>query len=492
MDLNWVDDDLIESEAETEQSAKRARSLVEGEKYLRFWTEDDGGVLCGECEGRNKSTYHCSVKVARQRLAFYCQCVSREYPCKHALGLLVAVVERVAFHEDAEEGWDTPLKKRKGAKKGAAKKKTASKSLFAEDKAPATRRALSRKIDHQLEGIELAETLIEDLIRSGVANLDRQIAEGYLKQAERLRGLYLTGLLGEVRRIFMLRFQTGLDGGLERPREITPDLLDRIFRQIQRVESLCRRGREYMEAWKADPHVRPGLDSNIAAELGHIWKLAELEDVGLIMDGVKLLQLCYSTINDPARQEYIDTSTWLNLESGEIQQSINYRPYKAAKFAEKGHALDCLCIPNRLYLYPGGMNRRVRWAQADYKLLKPEDHARAFELAALDFTEPLKQAREQFQSPLGVDSPLVYMRFSLIGRLGDGYAVEDSLGNRLPLIDDDGLAESATAKLILFLAAKDLRNQAILARLHRGHEQGAIGCKPLAIVTPTHILRLAR
>ena len=44
-----------------------------------------------------------------------------------------------------------------------------------------------------------------------------------------------------------------------------------------------------------------------------------------------LVQLSFNSYDNEARKEYVDEGVWLNLKTGKIYKTLNYRPYKATK-----------------------------------------------------------------------------------------------------------------------------------------------------------------
>ena len=104
--------------------------------------------------------------------------------------------------------------------------------------------------------------------------------------------------------------------------------------QLSRLHSIVKQGRAYLQRRLDDPELKPETETSIAAWLGHAWRLSELKAAGLVQMDAELLQLAFNSHDDIARQEYVDTGVWLNLGTGRIQITQNFRPYKAAKFIE--------------------------------------------------------------------------------------------------------------------------------------------------------------
>ena len=53
-------------------------------------------------------------------------------------------------------------------------------------------------------------------------------------------------------------------------------------------------------------------------ELGGVWTLERLNELGLKKERARLLQLSFSESCDLARKELVDTGWWVDVDSGEI------------------------------------------------------------------------------------------------------------------------------------------------------------------------------
>jgi hypothetical protein len=131
--------------------------------------------------------------------------------------------------------------------------------------------------------------------------------------------------------------------------------------QLNRLHSLCKQGRKYLQTRLDDPELKPETETDIAAWLGHAWQLRELKDVGLVQNNVELLNSPLThTMIGPA--ENVETGVWLNLQNGALQLTRNYRPYQLRNSFAKTILLSVVVTPE-LCVYPGNMNPRVRWTR---------------------------------------------------------------------------------------------------------------------------------
>ena len=99
---------------------KNGRGLVAKGKFVALHKSADGTLLFGECRGSGKSNYQTSCDFIRPGAVTYrCSCPSRQFPCKHCIGLMYAFVDGKTFTEAAVPD-DIVSKREKFAKKASA------------------------------------------------------------------------------------------------------------------------------------------------------------------------------------------------------------------------------------------------------------------------------------------------------------------------------------------------------------------------------------
>jgi hypothetical protein len=347
-----IDDAFVESAAPNAEAAKNGRGLVLKGKFLKFYQSDDQSLLFGHCQGSGKEPYLCSADFSVPHAPVYrCTCPSRQFPCKHALGLLYAFVQGKTFSPaDVPEELAT---KREKVQQRIEKKKDEADKPKTVNKA-----ALAKKIKAQLAGIDLLEKLTLDLVRLGIGNTNAKAAREIEEQAKQLGNAYLPGAQAALHDYTKL-FYT--DAGEERPSRQREAIYSEALDQLGRLHSLVKQGRAYLTKRLDDPELKPETESSIAAWLGHAWQLRELKDAGLVEANVELIQLAFNTHDDVARKEFVDTGIWMNLDSGQIQITQHFRPYKAVKFIRSDDSFFQVAQVAELCIYPGGVNPRIRW-----------------------------------------------------------------------------------------------------------------------------------
>src|SRR6478736_9848553 len=86
-----IDETFIDAAAPNSEAAKNGRGLVLKGKFIHLYQSADGSLIFGHCQGSGKEPYLCSADFAVPTSPVYrCTCPSRQFPCKHSLGLLLA------------------------------------------------------------------------------------------------------------------------------------------------------------------------------------------------------------------------------------------------------------------------------------------------------------------------------------------------------------------------------------------------------------------
>src|SRR5688572_16908226 len=349
-----IDEAFVDSTAPNSDAIKNGRGLVLKNKFTVLNISEDETILSGECQGSGKEPYRCSCDFARpDKPTHRCSCPSRQFPCKHCLGLMYAYAQKKKFTPAAVP---EDLQAKREKVQARAEKKEADADKPRQVNLP----ALSKKIKAQLDGIDTLERLVNDLVRLGIGNMNAKLAREMEEQAKQLGNAYLPGAQAALHSYTKLF--SGDDGKFaEQSSAQRERVYSEALDQLGRLHSLVKQGRAYLQRRLDDPQLKPETDSAIAAWLGHAWQLRELKDVGLVETDVELVQLAFISYDDVARQEYVDTGVWMTLGNGRIRLTQNYRPYKAAKYIKSDDSFFQVAQIKELCVYPGNVNPRVRW-----------------------------------------------------------------------------------------------------------------------------------
>lgn len=476
-----IDEPYVDAAAPNEAAIKNAKGLVLKGKFAKLHVSSDGTLVFGECKGSGAKPYQCSCDFVRPESPTYrCTCPSRQFPCKHCLGLMYAFVQGKTF--TTAEVPDDIAQKREKIQQRVEKQKDEQAKPRQIDKG-----ALAKKIKAQLAGLDLLETLVRDLVRMGMGNTNAKVAQQIEEQAKQLGNAYLPGAqaaLYAYTRLFLGeggRFDSDLRA-TERE-AIYSEALD----QLTRLHSLVRQGRAYLARRLEDPELQPETDTAIAAWLGHAW---QLRDAGLVETDVELVQLAFHSYDDEARREYVDTGIWMNLNSGRIQLTQNYRPYQASKHIKSEDSFFQVAQVKELCIYPGDINPRIRWDGMLPRPLEKRDYERIREHSHRDIAPLVKEVKGHLKGPLADKHPVYALHYARLGQVNRELVVEDAQGQRLVMTDTGVAEEPPSCRLFPLLPRELFANQTLVARFHHDLETQKLRIKPLAIVTDSSIVRM--
>lgn len=164
---------------------QRARKLALPTRWLQAGQTD--ALLWGACQGSGQAAYQ--VIIDRQGPAYRCSCPSRQFPCKHALGLLLLQVQHPEALTEAtppEEALSW-LRQRQANAQAAPTAPTA---------APNAR--LQQRLDNLSGGVLELRHWLFDAIRSGLADLAQQPAAQWERLRARLIDAQAPGLSARI------------------------------------------------------------------------------------------------------------------------------------------------------------------------------------------------------------------------------------------------------------------------------------------------------
>lgn len=478
-----IDESYVDTAAPNSDAGKNGRGLVLKNKLSNLHISEDGDLLFGDCAGSGKVPYSCSVDFLRPDQPTYrCTCPSRQFPCKHCLGLMYAYAQKKPFTP-------APVPADLQAKREKLKARAEKKAEEATKPKQVNVAALAKKVKAQLDGIDVLERLTHDLVRLGIGNMNPKIAADIEKQANQLGDAYLPGARAALHRYTQLFADE--EGEFEKKtatqaEQIHTEALD----QLAQLHAIIKQGRAYLSKRLDDPNLALPTDSPIAAWLGHAWQLTELKACGLVESDAELVQLAFNSHDDKARQEYIDTGIWMTLGNGKIRVTQNLRPYKAAKFIKSDDSFFQVAQVKELCVYPGGLNPRIRWDAMIPRPLEPKDFEAIRQHARPDFAAAVKEVKGTLKGPLADKTPILALRFKQIGKVEDTFVAEDAAGERLAMTDAGMAEEPPSCHLIPLLPKDALAGQTLIARFRHDLDTQKLRIKPLGIVTATSIIRL--
>jgi hypothetical protein len=476
-----ISQDFALAAAPNAEAAINGRGLVLKSKFLALHHSADETLWFGECQGSGKTPYLCSVDfTVPEKPVYRCTCPSRQFPCKHSLGLLFAMAEGKRF-TSAEVPAALSAKLEKAAARVEKRK------ADAETPVRTNKAALAKKIKAQLEGIDLLEKLTQDVVRLGIGNMNAKTAHELDEQAKQLGNAYLPGAQTALRHYTKL---FGSEQGEERTGPGREAVYSQALDQLGRLHALISKGRAYLQMRLDDPELAPETETAIAAWLGHAWQLRELRKADLVEENVELVQLAFHSYDDVARKEYVDAGIWINLASGRICITQKFRPYQAAKFIESDDSFFQVAQIMELCVYPGDINPRIRWDAMVARPIEPEDLARIRSHGRAEFGGVVKDVKSTLKNPLADRHPVFALNYRRLGAVENDFVVEDDTGERL-VITDAGMPEEPPSRHLMSLVPKEvLRDQTLLVRFRHDLDTRKLQVKPLSIVTESDVIRL--
>ncbi|UKS24447.1 SWIM zinc finger family protein [Paenibacillus sp. HWE-109] len=476
--MDHLTESYVDSLALNSSAIKNGKDLVKKNSFPLLCQSEDKSLIFGACKGSGKEPYQCSVDISKEaNPVFRCTCPSRQFPCKHNLGLMYAFTSGKTF-VTAPVPQDI-VDKREKAEKREEKKKESPDPAAPAVKRKTNKSALLKKITAQLEGISIAEKLILQMVQSGIGSLDNKALQTAQEQAKQLGNYYIPGIQTAIR-LLLLQFRE------EEDREA---MYGKVIEQLTTLQALLKKSNEYLTSRLDNPDQPMDTNSTLEEWIGHAWQIAELREYGRVRSEAELLQLSFRSYTDKARGEFVDEGYWADLGNGKLHLTRNYRPFRAAKYIREDDSVFRIVQAGELAEYPGELNTRVRWEESAFREVTSSDLQRIREAAQSSFPEVIKQVKNQIKNPLSDKHPVVLLPFTGIQRTDTSYVLVDAQGKQLPLADIPYLSEPTT-HLLSLLNKTFLNNQVMLVMFEQDWQQNKLVAQPLSVITADEIIRL--
>lgn len=473
-----ITEQLILSLAPNPAAASNGKKISNSGGFVKLCRSADDTFFTGECKGSGKNPYITSADyIDENHPVFRCSCPSRQFPCKHSLGLMYEMMSDKAF-EVCEIPEDILSKRAKIAAKAAkATNEDAPEDAEKAEKKKASAKKTSnsakiKKLKKQLEGLELCEKAIKELISAGLGTMGGASLSNYQELSKQFGDYYLIGIQRLFNRLIIEITEYQKDN-LEQHYDNAIDVLEKL-------NSLIKKSRKYITE-KIENDDPASDDTPLYEELGGNWKLVELEAVGKCEKDARLTQLSFNVAYDEARKEFIDTGVWVDLKNGKIFQTKNFRPLKSLKHVKADDSVfGAVNVPS-MAVYPGDGNVRVRWDNAEFTGLCDDDFKKLRSFAANSVKNEIKSIRNFLQNAMS--SPVIYklVAFSEIGKIGDKTVLKTKGGDSLALCDFSEF-EPTTDKIEALPGEKFLKNGVMLCGFHYNLEERKIAAQPLCII----------
>lgn len=470
----------IEELAPNADAAKNGRDLVAKNKFSNLKIDADKTLIWGECAGSGKNPYYVSADFMEPAApVFRCNCPSRQFPCKHGIGLLYAFEKAMPFATDfiPQDINDKRNKIEKKQEKKAEEKETLKEKAAAPKKI--NKAAAVKKIDAQLSGIETAKKILTNITQNGLSSIDSKEKKNLQAQVKELGNYYINGI------------QTAFNDLLLELDDVKREEYTLVIDQVNFIAALLKKATEYLNQRKENPELPPEINSAIEEQIGTIWKLTDLIPLKLYEENAELLQLSFNSYNNEARKEFVDEGAWLNLKSGKIYKTKNYRPYKAVKYIKEDNSIADVLQLKELYVYPGEPNPRIRWepeARTD-KAFATTDIATIHSHAAANYAELIKSVKNIIKNPLMDKNPLVLVQLHKATLHGDNIVIEDATGNKITLVDTAN-ETAPTATILKQVLPADASGMSLLVLINNNIQTGLMTAHPLTLITADKLIKL--
>lgn len=464
-------------------AAENGRKLSKKNSFSAHGRTEDGNTYWANCAGSGKNPYHVSIDFSLNpdQPTCRCSCPSRQFPCKHALGLMF---ELLAGKEFAVGEMPADLAQKKAKQTAKAAKKDEGDAAKPKKPKKTNTAAQKKKLEKQLEGLDVAEKMTDELLSAGIASLAGSSAQSMEKIAKELGNYYLTGPQTSFERIALTVRK------IQQDKDNAELYYAEALRILVALRATIKKSREFLEN-KLTVENYSAEDSVLYEALGGVWRLEDLHAIGAFRENAKLVQLSFDVSFDEAKKEYSERGFWLDFSNQELVQTLNLRPAKALKYVKADDScFELLEIPT-LYQYPSASCPRVRWEGFSSRPLHDEEKAALRQSASAGIAEIVKAAKGQFKNTLLPKFMPAIVPIGALGMVNDTIVVEDSAGARLELRDrrEDG-AEHASVEHLLSLPVAPETGDALFGVVFYDEADKHICLHPYSVITANEIIRL--
>ncbi len=485
MDISVLTEEYVQRNAVNASALANARKISSKGDFTGRKITADRTLIYGDCKGSGKEPYHTSIDVSGDSVISRCSCPSRQFPCKHALALMLDFAAGRTF-ESGDVPEDIARKREKIEKREEKAKQTASADAApkseeelqkeAQKKKASADSAAKKKIARQMEGLSLVSDFTNEMLCAGLGTVNSGSVSKYKDLTKQLGDYYLNGLQLLLQR-FILAVQSDRSQSGER------ELVEKLV-QLDQAAKKCRAWLEkQLESGDYGPK-----DNILYEQLGGIWRLDQLEELGLYKENAEIVQLSFTVLWDEAAQTETDTAYWIDLTGGVISKTENIRPVKAKKYVRADDSAFELYKVKKLYFYPGGINRRIRWEEAVSEPCGPEIPGKVVSFARDGINAAVKEAKNELKNTLSDDSAAMLIAFECITVSPEGVMAlrkgEESIELR------ESSEYEGCLKILRNLPERYCKEGAVLGEIRYSEEDKKVYMVPLAVVTRSAILRL--
>jgi hypothetical protein len=356
-----------------------------------------------------------------------------------------------------------------------------------------------KRIAVQLEGLDIAEKLLNDIVKLGFADVKTASAIEHRIRAKKQENYYINGVMIGFRELgnyhingVMIRFNELLEAIIIAQLNDTDEHLKAAVLLYQ----LISQGRAYLtEKLKNPLEIR--TDTDLEEQLGFVWKTEKLIEAGLTIENAELAELYYIRDYNSVCEEWVTESSFINLKDGVIYRRINCFPDKRNLIITDDYSYDVLNV-SQAVVFPGVINRRIRFAEETVTTaaFSAQDVKRIREFAEKDFSAAVKNAKNILRNPLNSQHVIALLEVSDIFETEDKQSViTDKNGFKIALSENRFSYRGAKSwldksRFINSLSKEFIIGNTICVSLEINLLGGTIYAAPLSIINDNEIIRL--
>lgn len=464
----------IEEQAVNASALKNGKAIYQSGKFVKLYHSQDDTFYMGECSGSGSKNYITSADFQdASHPVFRCNCPSRQFPCKHSIALLYAIMKSKDF-EICEIPEDIIKKRERLNKRNQPKDEV---ELQSDKPKKVKKTANKKRWNKQLEGLVVCETMLQDITRMGVAAFTNSNLKDYETIAKQMNDYYLPGIQ---RQITILIY--------EAKQALQVDAVyDGVIRQLLHLHQIVKKAKQYLNK-KLNEEALTADDKIMEELIGHIWNLNELQEQGFYVENQELIQLGFRSYFHEALQEFVEEGFWYVHPKCEIHKTINIRPKKAAKYIKEDDSFLYKIIISVLYLYPGYGNQRLRYPDGFTSVeIDSQDYINIMAIAKTDYEQVIKEVKNQLKNPLAGNELAMILGYEEIRQQEDVFVMVDAFQNQLRL---SPLEHTSLHALTTLPEAKLLQHQVALVIFSYDEKNNQLLAKPMSIISSEHIVRL--
>jgi hypothetical protein len=336
----------------------------------------------------------------------------------------------------------------------------------------------------QVAGVEIAHTILEDLVQSGLYSQGRSGLRVPQRRVKELDCYNVSGIQKAFTRLL-----------LEIANAQNNDFRPAIRRACYLYELLNQSIKylnQQIESLKTNVlYPITSLDPLLEDLIGRLWKPLELKQLGLWEGNAEIIQLSFISYNDRIQREWVDEAIWLNMKSGKIYKIKTYRPYPALQSLRTSDSIFDVLSPTDLYIYPGGYNPKIRWSPSDLLVRKYDgkDISRILAFAAQDYAAIVEEVKNAMAEPLADKQPVILVALHKVYLYGNNLILEDQQGYKLTLMDLENYHFSTLVHLRSILP-ENVKDFALTLTVNNNIYTGSFSAQPLSLIMPSRIIRL--